>query len=532
MQYIQKSGEWSLMDKKSVILKITFLGLLLFQTRSLNTLPIDSFFGDGNLWWFGNIAQFFSLIEDPFAPFPDTIKAGYKSGLIAFGSGSNQPWNLILKTLARWGKWCGDSSYLIYVFPGLLAYFMGGWLLFVRMLDKLCFPARGIGFLVYILLPMGVSISRSIIPEVYAIPLLAIQLYFFNYYLKTQRKINLAFFVISFCISTYFFPKNAIIMICMSFFAAFYEKLYKKKTYLIWVTSLLFLWCCICKYIYTKNNWTAGHSEQILVKDILSSHAFWQGWLNIVKTWYNGIFVVVPLAILINSKRPLVQINLLGLLFGYFVLGLYFSYHTYTHAYYSSALILVLSLSWAAVVDSTLCALNRSANRKKYQPVVTCAFLFVILWLYGNEYFRIVNEKNKLAEKTKTIQTRYRKIDEITNKSKKIIFFTEASGTYFQTFSLSDGWGWPNDNNYFGEKAVGKWIGVSKDGYYKYLFDEFVRNNAEYFATDLFDEFKKQGKIYNEIQNNYPLIYAQDNVMVYDLRKQSLRPHGEKINRE
>lgn len=79
---------------------------------------------------------------------------------------------------------------------------------------------------------------------------------------------------------------------------------------------------------------------------------------------------------------------------------------------------------------------------------------------------------------------------------------------------------------------MGKWIGVSKDGYYKYLFDEFVRNNAEYFATDLFDEFKKQGKIYNEIQNNYPLIYAQDNVMVYDLRKQSLRPHGEKINRE
>jgi len=508
------------MNKKQNILNIIFMGLMLFQIRSLNSYPVDTWFADGNLWYFGNITHFTSIIDDPFAPFPDTLKPGYKSGLIVFGSGSNQPWNLILKTLARWGKWCGEPSFLITVFPGLCAYYLGGWILFARLLDKICLPARCIGSLVYIFLPLGVNISRSIIPEVYAILLLAIQIYFLNTYYKTISRSNLALFIISFCISTYFFPKNGIVMLCMTSLFAFSEKIYKKNNCLIWATTLLLFWCLICKYIYTKYNWTAGHGEQILVKQILLSQAFWKGWLNVIQNYYHGIFVVVPLAILLSKRTSLLRLNICGILLGYFTLGIYFSYHTYTHSYYSYPLILVLSLSWTALVETTTFYLTKIAAKRIYYSVVSSAFIVVILWLYGTQYVNIVNERNNSIKKAQIIKERYNKIDEITHQSKKVIFFTEANGTYFQSFSMSDGFGWPSDGNYFGEKAVGKWIGVSKDEYYKFWFDEYLRNGAEYFATDLIDEFKKQGAITEKIEGSHHVLYHKDGLLIYDLKHQ------------
>jgi len=354
-------------QSKSNLLVITGFFFLILSFYGLNALPVKSWFADGNLWYYGNIFQFSQLLSEPWGSFSGTLKPGDLGGLIAFGSDSLQPWNLFLISIARCIKWLGEPSYLVCVLPGLISYFLGGYILFKNCLHDLNYLSRWCGYVIYLLLPMGVNISRSIIPESFAIFLLILQLASLQQMLKRNSAATIVLMVLVSSISIYFFPKNA--LISFGFFFWHSLRSYGKKSFLrdiLLLVSIIAI-SLIVKKIYLVNSWTSGHSEQIFLLNIILSKEYWLGWWHIARDNFHFLLAFIPLTFLLRKKSQESCDIVLGILLGYFILGLFFTYHIFTHSYYSYPLLIICPVSFAIVLNYII---NLSfLNTRKYFKV-------------------------------------------------------------------------------------------------------------------------------------------------------------------
>jgi hypothetical protein len=488
--------------------------LFFVSLYGLNALPVSSWFADGNMAYFGNILKFSQLISEPWHGFPDTLRPGDHSGLIIFGSGSCQPWNVVLKTLARWMLWFGEPSFLICVLPGTFTYYLAGWILFGLIFQKMHPVSRLCGFFVYSFLPLGVNISRSIIPENYALLALIIQIWFLQQWNDEKTALRTFALLLSTFFSLYFFPKNALVAAGIFLINTFFVT--RKNFFYAGFTPLLFviIFSIVVKKIYNIHNWTAGHSDQILLWGLLNSASFWKGWWEILNNNYGLFLAGIPLAVFIARRDQTEFPVITGTLIGYLALSVYFTYHAYTHSYYSYPLLVVCSASLSVIINSIL---RLSFMNKSFQIILCIAIIFATFGKLWPNLQLIQNSKNN-TKKTEYLKIQFAKLNEITKNSQKVIFFTSGDGTFFQILSNCNGFPWPSVGNYEGEKKIGKWRGVSEAEYFNLYLESYLAKGAEYFFTDRFQELLQQDGSYEIIKNKFKNIYQDEKISIFKIK--------------
>ena len=504
-------------QSKSNILEITGFFFLILSLYGLNALPVKSWFADGNLWYYGNIFQFSQLLSEPWGSFSGSLKPGDLGGLIAFGSDSLQPWNLFLISIARCIKWLGEPSYLVCVLPGLISYFLGGYILFKICLHDLNYLSKWCGYVIYLLLPMGVNISRSIIPESFAMFLLILQIAGLQQMVKRNSVATIVLLILVNSISIYCFPKNALISLGIFFWH--FLRSYDKKSFfrdILPLVSIIVI-SLIAKKIYLVNSWTAGHSEQIFLLNIILSKEYWLGWWHIARDNFHFLLAFIPLTFLLRKKSQESSDIVLGILLGYFILGLFFTYHIFTHSYYSYPLLIVCPVSFAVVLNFIL-NLSFLNARKYFKSTIVIALPLGILFTFFPNYKDIILKSKKNVEISLDLKTRYEKLEFLTQKSDKIIFFAEGDGAYFQIFYARNGFPWPAKGNLWGERKTGKWKNVSEAEYFAHHLNMHKSKGASFFFTDRVKEFEEQDGNKDLVQKYLTQIYSDNSIKVFRVK--------------
>jgi hypothetical protein len=415
----------------------------------------------------------------------------------------------IMERLAAWTYGLAGGAYLW--IPRLYSIFfwmVGGLFLFLLAKDLIGRNGAVFALAYFLILPYGAIASRAFQPE----PLLMasiIAAYWAMlrwYRCRTWKRAVLAGALAGLSIyvkaTAVFFIGGAWLGLLLGGLGL--RELFRTRQ--VWLMAALTVIPYLCYHVY-------GYYITGLLVDQFSLRFFPQMWLDPI--WYlrwNGqISSVVGFEFFLAGILGLLTVRdrggrtlLLGVLCGYFIYCLTFSYYVSTHDYYHEPLIPLVALGVAAGLDANLRQLL--GPRWIVYPVVVGILLFAIT-IKGWDVRNTLKRQNFQGE-----EKYWQKLGQTLGQDTSVVGLTHDYG-----YRLAY-WGWVETTNWMttGDMNLRSLAGQTYD--MQKTFDDQAAGK-DYFVVTLMNEFNNQPALKKLLTENYSIYEDGGDYLIFDLHK-------------
>lgn len=410
----------------------------------------------------------------------------------------------------------------------------------------------------FVLLPYGISASRSFQPDPLMTMLIACGIYLILRYYKHPSLWKLLSASIVSSLAMLLKPYSVFITLGAFVSLMLYRHGLRKS--IINRDVLIFLFLSIMppatyyiSGILTDSGLIRQHTQSSFLPHLLLEPYFWKDWLVIIGRVIGYLAFAGALTGLFIS-RGLVRAMLVGLWIGYFVFGFMFTYHIHTHDYYQLLFIPVVALSLIPVATAIT---NKFSLFLSIRQIVFLS-ITVIVFIAGTGYFvrsgNLRDYKNYIkpvgavigvhpdfykfitSDFEKEVRAA-REIGEIVGHSTSTVFLTSDYGRSLAYHGKLSGLPWPISISMRDRKEMGTPIPDRKELFNprylmirtyksklfkgKQIYEEYIRYTPDYFIVTDFEEFEKQPDLKDFLYNNFPVISKSEDYLIFDLRKMS-----------
>jgi Dolichyl-phosphate-mannose-protein mannosyltransferase len=193
-----------------------------------------------------------------------------------------------------------------------------------------------------------------------------------------------------------------------------------------------------------------GDTQGRFVPHLLGTGEYWEGWLDL-EVQVAGVGPLALGLVGIVIARGATRALLLGLLAGYFVYGLAFTYHIHTHDYYSLPLVPIVALSLTPVIALVLERLESVTGRRLVLTGIAAGALIASGALAAREiHERVTNSPENYHNPVSV----YEAIGEEVNHSGSTLFVDQDFGEALRYYGYLSGAYWPTSQEIHEEAKV------------------------------------------------------------------------------
>ncbi|GBE16569.1 dolichyl-phosphate-mannose-protein mannosyltransferase [bacterium BMS3Abin15] len=401
----------------------------------------------------------------------------------------------------------------------------------------------------YLFLPFGISASRSFQPDPMMIMMLLCSIFTILKHNDQPSKFRLliagvisalAILVKPYCIFLIFF-----VFLSLSFLRYGVRKALISSNLLIF--TILILLPTVMYYVYGILNNVGYLQEQAqasFLPSLLLQPYFWKDWLTLIGRVVGYIPFTGALIGFFLIRDKLARAVLSGLWIGYFVFGLFFTYHIHTHAYYQLQFIPVVALSLYPLSMPVKMALsNLFSSRNRILGIGTILVVLILGIGLNIQQVHLMRYKDqiKILSAVIGVNPAFRKflagdfekevknaeeIGEIVGHSTNTVFLAADFGRSLAYNGELSGLPWPIAASLRERKERGLII-PSKEELFnsRYLMirthGKYIKYAPDFFIITDFKEFENQTDLKDFLNGNFPIIAQNEDYLIFDLRKMS-----------
>lgn len=367
----------------------------------------------------------------------------------------------------------------------------------------------------YLLLPFGISASRSFQPDPLMVTMMLFSIFtIFRYH--NQPSIRGFAIAASISALAFFIKPFSLFPILGTFVLLSICRLGIWKSVSSWDLLIFVVLTPLATiFFYAYSIFVEGHLQgQIrgsFIPELLFNPFFYTGWLNQIKSVVGyTAFIGAGLGVLM-FRGGLPKALLVGQWVGYFLFGLTFTWQIHTHHYYHLQLIPIVALSLGPIVALIMNRLNQVCKRWPLRVVVLCILGVAVLLSIRETRERLNRgdqEYVKMAEE----------IGEEVKHSTKTVLLDSCLGYPLRYHGEFAGVFWPisaDFRTYENEELRGQ-RELSAEEQFNTLYSEY---SPEYFIITDFREFEKQVDLKDFLVRKYRMAAKKDNYLIFDLRK-------------
>lgn len=389
----------------------------------------------------------------------------------------------------------------------ILFWTLGGVFLCLLANELFGLAGSAIAVVYFMLWPYAVSSSRAFQPEPLLVAAIIVALWAVVRWMKEPNwpRLVLAGILCGFSIYVksvaVFFITPALAGLLLTNFRL--KDLIKNRQ--VWALFLLSVSPYIAYHIY-------GVYILGLLGEQFSLRFFPSMWIDPVfyLQWINEIDGAVGLEIFLTGLVGLVAFPkkrwrgfAIALLLGYFVYGFTFPYHISTHDYYQMPLLAITALGLAAIFDFVIANLPHK-NRLSIGAFALVLTAFMVLKAWDSRVtFKKVDYHN---------ETRFwEKLGDQLGHDNRVIGLLSDYGYRLAYWGWMDVTPWLQTSDINLRELAGQQVDLDAS------FQSAVEGH-DYFVVTSMGEFDKQPNLKAALNATYPLIEANDEVLIYDLR--------------
>ncbi len=292
----------------------------------------------------------------------------------------------------------------------------------------------------YLFVPMGVIISRSFQPDSLMMMMFLASLFSVMVYFERPSWHRLILTGIIAGITLLLRP--LVVFILLGAFSAMSvseeapgRRLLNKRLLVFCIVSLVFPLAYYGYGIYIAG-FLGGQAELSFRPYLLSRWQFWLGW------FCNAVSVAGPTAFILAlfgffSLREKFTRNLIvGMSIGYFMFGLVFTYHVYSHPYYHIQLFPIIGICAAQFLDGVVNMVQKSLGKTWWIPT-TAALLVILYFSYRDVRATLYTEAFEDPQLAK-------EIGEVVHHSAHTVLVAYHYGVPLQYYGEFAGVPWPS----------------------------------------------------------------------------------------
>lgn len=332
-----------------------------------------------------------------------------------------------------------DISYARYL-TGLF-WLVGGVFLYKTVQALASVEAALIALGYYLFAPWGIIISRSFQPDSLMMMMFLISLYFIVLYFKepTWRRLMLAGVLTG--VTLLLRP-----LVLFALFGAFGAlSIHKNKNGKWWrvidrqavvfvVLSLVFPLAFYGYGIYIAG-FLQGQADLSFRPYLLPRLEFWQGWLNLASNVVGYSFFILAILGFFTLRDKLSRFLVAGLTIGYFIFGLFFTFHVHTHPYYHIQVFPIIAICAAPFLAAGLNTFRRLAGENWWMPVA--------ISLLAISYFSWREVRSTLYTAVFEDPSLAREVGDAVEHSPRTVFVAYHYGLQLEYYGKFAGAPWP-----------------------------------------------------------------------------------------
>lgn len=284
-----------------------------------------------------------------------------------------------------------------------LFWLIGGIFLYktVRALASVDAALIALGY--YLFIPWGIIISRSFQPDSLMMMMFMVSLYCIVRYFKADSWRTLLTAGIVTGITLLLRP-----LVLFALFGAFAAlSIHKKGRWLrildrqlvVFVSLSIIFPLAFYGYGIYIAGFLQGQADLSFRPYLLPRWEFWQGWFNLGARVAGPSFLLLAIPGFFALRDKLTRYLVAGLTAGYFIFGLFFTFHVHTHPYYHIQVFPIIAICIGLPLVMVVQSLKRSARQFWWMPL---AAVFLIAIYFGwreerNTLYTAVFEDPNLA---------------------------------------------------------------------------------------------------------------------------------------
>jgi hypothetical protein len=315
---------------------------------------------------------------------------------------------------------------------------IGGYFYYRSVRILISDQAANFAVVYYLFVPWGVMISRSFQPDSLMMMMFLISLYSILLYFKhpSWRRLILSAAITG--VTLLFRPLVLFILfgafIALSIHQKKLKAILEPKNIVFCILSLLFPLIFYGNGIYIAG-FLSNQADLSFRPWLLTRGEFWLGWLK------TGTSVAVP-SIVIGAlmgffllRNKFSQALIIGMALGYFVFGLFFTFHVHTHPYYHIQLFPLIGISASPFLVNIAITL-KNVLRNKWWILASAIVLFGIFTSYSEVRSSLYN---------KNFEDPYlaREIGQVVNHSASTVMIAYHYGVPLMYYGEFSGVPWP-----------------------------------------------------------------------------------------
>jgi hypothetical protein len=340
--------------------------------------------------------------------------------------------SLIYRTMGREEIWY--SRYLTSLF-----WLIGGIFLYKTVQALISVDAALVTVGYYLFAPWGIIISRSFQPDSLMMMMFMISLYVIVRYFQEPSWRNLILAGIITGIALLIRP-----LVLFSIFGAFtamaiyksgkWYQVFNKQFVVFTFLSLIFPLAFYGYGIYIAG-FLQGQADLSFRPYLLPRLEFWTGWFDNGAQVAGHAFLILALLGFFLLRNKLTRFLVAGLAVGYFVFGLFFTFHIHTHPYYHIQLFPLIGICIAPILVTIANMLKKTINVYWWTPVLAVFLISV--------YFSWRTERSTLYTAVFEDPNLAREIGEVVRHSPRTVFVAYHYGLPLEYYGELAGAPWP-----------------------------------------------------------------------------------------
>jgi hypothetical protein len=340
--------------------------------------------------------------------------------------------SLVYRIVGREEIWY--SRYLTSIF-----WLIGGAFLYKIVKILISADAALYTLIYYLFAPWGIIISRSFQPDSLMMMLFMISLYCILSYFKNLSWRMLILAAVITGMTLLFRPLVLFTLLGAFIVLSFqnkkgFENIFDKRLIVFCILSLAFPFAFYGWGIYVAG-FLRSQADLSFRPWLLTQWKFWLGWLNLGTMVAGPSVLVAALLGYFVAQNRLLKYLISGLFIGYFVFGIFFTFHIYTHPYYHIQLIPIVGISSAPLILYIGALLKKSIHQYWLMPAAAI-LLFGLYFSYsevrGSLYQTYIEDPSAASE-----------IGEIVNHSPRTVFVAYHYGLPLEYYGEFSGAPWP-----------------------------------------------------------------------------------------
>lgn len=358
----------------------------------------------------------------------------------------------------------------------------------------------------YLLVPAGITISRSFQPDALMMMFYLISLYFISMYFDRPSFQKLLVAALFTGLTLLLRP-----LVLFALFCVFISlSVYRRRSWRIlldWHFTTFFIISLVLPAAYYGYGtfiagFLRGQTEISFRPYLLFLGEFWEWWffLGVSEIGFVALLAALPGFWLL--QKGLSKAFIIGLGVGYIIFGLVFTYHIQTHPYYHIQLIPLVGICIAPLIAYILDALKGTGARFWWLPAIA-AFIVILMFTYKQVVERVWSQVFENSSMS-------RQIGEVVHHSDRSVFVAYHYGLPLQYYGELSGTFWPRRLSY--------WL-VPQPGEVELSVKERIDSlnfDPEYFIITNFKDYSTYNQdLQAYLVKNCSLLAQTDQYLIY-----------------